>query len=235
MRRLSGPASLLSAVMCVLVPYRAMADGSARATPAPRVWVHVDGPAAAELQQASGDGHWTTVCTGPCEAPLPLGAEYRVDGQGIQTSNSFRLTGTAEQHVRLTVKPGSSTFHAVGLALVPIGLVTVLLGLLADFRAGFDSGFGGSEGPADPHPDMTPGNVTMGVGAAVAVLGMVVMAVNTTRAVFPDAPSPDPSSSEPAQAMEGDPTRIVPTWRAAERAPIAPPPMLGVPLWTGRF
>ena len=55
----------------------------ARTEPGDGVCVHVEGADDAEVQRKSGpDGEWTTVCSGRCDAVLPVGPDYRIAGGG---------------------------------------------------------------------------------------------------------------------------------------------------------
>lgn len=137
--------------------------------------VHIDGAPDAILQQdASGSGQWTTVCAGACDAHLPIGPMYRVDGNGMRRSSQFQLRPSPGNRITLDVSPASSTRFAVGVALVPIGALTMGAGALVVFAAG-NGATRGSEALGEPGPaDYTLGHVLMIVGAVTILAGLIL-------------------------------------------------------------
>lgn len=70
-----------------------------------------------EMQQ---NGQWVTVCHAPCNRPLPLDANYRINGSGLRTSTPFRLQRGA---TNLMVEASSSTLHGFSIAITVVGVV----------------------------------------------------------------------------------------------------------------
>jgi hypothetical protein len=69
--------------------------------------------------------HWDRVCAAPCDAAAPLGAQYRIGGEGVTTSGPFALHGPS---MELRVDGGSSTARRVGSYFAIIGFVAAAAG-----------------------------------------------------------------------------------------------------------
>jgi hypothetical protein len=197
------------------------------------VWAHVAETDAAQLQEYQRDrGAWTTLCTGSCDAGLDAGAYYRVTGSGIRESASFRLSGASGSHITLEVKAGSKVRAAVGIALVPTGILAMASGVALVLIGGMDEG-GGSDPLGEPPAYNTlavPGWTTFGLGAAALIGGIVLIATNASTSVIQQSASPQTGLLLPVVGW-----RLVPTWREAMPEEKALPPVVGMPLWTGRF
>ena len=193
----------------------------------PRVLVHVEGaPDAVVQQDAKGDGQWTTVCTGSCDALVPLGPATRIDGDGLRTSSTFHLDAPAGGRVTLNVAPGSSGRFATGLFLVPIGVLAILGGSYLTLAA-LASG-GGSEAIQPPPPSPVPGEIVIGLGAAVVIGGVVLLVHDATTSVRQASAAP----AAPPPAASGPPA---PAWRERTPEERALPVAAVAPLWVGRF
>jgi hypothetical protein len=100
---------------------------------APTVVVHVDAPRPVTLETLDRNGEWARVCTSPCDQALAADGTFRVRGDGIRDSRSFRLDPVAR--TTLTIEPTSSGARAGAvvvtvlgaIALVPIAAVTSLI------------------------------------------------------------------------------------------------------------
>lgn len=79
-----------------------------------------DGPVNIEAR-SHRDASWTVVCTGLCDQPLPLDAEYRVNAQGVASSEPFRLE--PKDDVTLAVRTHHNGRFAAGIVLVSLGSV----------------------------------------------------------------------------------------------------------------
>lgn len=90
-----------------------------------------------EMQQS---GQWITVCHAPCNRPLPLDANYRINGSGIRTSAPFRLQRGA---TNLLVDASSSTLHGFSIAITVVGVVGAVpaLGVTSILVVGMFFGF----------------------------------------------------------------------------------------------
>jgi hypothetical protein len=223
------PICVLGLLVTVSVPSSAWAQEQGET--AHGVWVHIDGPRDAELQEDSdGDGTWTTVCSGPCDRLLPAGKEYRIDGESMRSSTPFGLAGQPSEHLTLKVDAASSGLFTGGVVLVPVGLLTALVGGL-DIFVGQLNASGGSEVYKRPNQNLTAGAVTIGVGAALVGLGIAIVTSATTRV------SQYRGATEVGRASPDETWRFLPSWRSTEmREPaLAPMPIVSTSLWTGRF
>jgi hypothetical protein len=203
------------------------------------VLVHVDGAPDAILQEdSSGDGHWTTVCAGACDALLPIGPTYRIDGDGMRRSGSFQLQPPSGNRVTLDVAPGSSARFAWGIALLPIGAATIAGGFFAWFAAALGSA-GGSEAVGEPGPpNYTPGTVLIVVGA-VAMVGGVILLIHDwgtdVRQTNVEPPKPLPPLPDPPSPDRPPPDLFTGGWRERSPEERALPAAMVAPLWGGRF
>lgn len=104
------PASFVSTV--------ALADDSGEHTTNVRI-ASDDGPVSVEAR--TPDSAWTVVCSGLCDQPLPLDAEYRVNAQGVAKSAPFHLL--PGEDVTLTVHAHRNGRFVAGVVLVALGSV----------------------------------------------------------------------------------------------------------------
>src|SRR5207249_5202899 len=72
---------------------------------------------------------WTFACGAPCDADLPLSAEYRIGGSGIRSSRAFSLAARPGEHVTLDVTTSSTGGFAGGIVLTSLGGLTMIVGL----------------------------------------------------------------------------------------------------------
>ena len=204
-----------------------------------RVLVHVDGAPDAILQEdSSGDGHWTTVCAGACDALLPIGPRYRVDGDGMRRSGWFQLQPPSGNRVTLDVAPGSSARFAWGIALLPIGAATIAGGFWAVIAAGLGAA-GGSEAVGEPGPpNYTPGTVLIVVGA-VAMVGGVILLLHDwetdVRQRNVEPPKTLPPSTDLPTEQRSWPASFPGGWRERSPEERALPTATLAPLWVLRF
>ncbi len=112
----------------------ALADDSARApgappaataaTPPPTVVVHLDSPQPVNLEASYQDGAWRTVCTSPCDAAVQADGVFRISGESLRTSKSFRIEAGGK--ATLTVDPVSSSGHTLSVVLIVVGSLALL-------------------------------------------------------------------------------------------------------------
>lgn len=197
------------------------------ASPSAMVWVHLDGPEDARLEQYKGD--WVTACSAPCDVQLPVSSDYRIEGGGIRPSTVFQLTGNQGDHVTVTVNAGSTGWFVAGIVLTPIGGLVALVGGLV--------GLAGSIAASSPTADLSnarsvaaSGWTAFAIGAA-ALIGGVLLIVNNAKTTATQSLSAPPQTG----LLHTDAWKRVPTWREASPEEKALPPVVGVPLWTGRF
>src|SRR5271163_4612569 len=75
-------------------------------SPPALVRVHVDSPGDFELRRDTPTG-WRTVCSGMCDALLPLDGSYRAFGSTIFPSSAFTLRAPAGETETLRIHGGS--------------------------------------------------------------------------------------------------------------------------------
>ena len=212
-------------------------SGSAPAAPVPPsavVPVHAEGPDGAELQQdATGHSDWKTVCSLPCDKQLPTGNHYRIMGEGIRASGEFTLHADSGQRDNLTVVGGSKGLFTLGVvgivvgsALLPIGLLTALVGYSE--KALYDPSIGNTN---DGSGTITVGWTLALIGLAGGIAGLVLTINNSKTTVSQDA-GPAGSSTGLIDPNAFKPT---PTWRESGLVDRSAPPVLGVPLLSGSF
>jgi hypothetical protein len=193
------------------------------------VWVHMEGPDEARLQEdTTGDGNWQTVCAPPCDAQLPVAPDYRIEGGGLKTSSVFKIAGAPGEHVTITVNGGSKAWFVLGIVITPIGGLLALIGSVI--------GLAGSVAASEPGAGQQAANnvaatgwVTFAVGGA-ALVGGILLIINNAK-----TSTTQESSGGQAGAIQTDAWRHAPAWREASPELKAMPPVVGVPLWTGRF
>jgi hypothetical protein len=198
-----------------------------------KVVVHIDGPEGVELQaDTTGNGDWKTVCLAPCDRPLSLDPSYRIDGDHIRSSDVFRLSRDPDHAVALTVHSASHDAFVGGIALVPVGLLTTVIGVLVGFGDYLTHTTWCPEAPESGCRSLAsgwPGWVTAGIGVAGVVSGLVLVANNTSSTVTQGGSATATATALPAVSIP------MPTWREPTPEAKAAPPLSAVPVWTARF
>jgi hypothetical protein len=202
--------------------------------PAPRtsgemVWVHIEGSDEARLEQdATGRGGWQQVCSAPCDMQLPNDKDYRITGGGMKSSRVFHLAGHTGDHETVTVSPGSKGWLVVGIVLLPIAGLTMFVGLIAGLVGSFAEAAGDRNGAG-----LASGGWTaFGVGTAALIGGIVLIVSNAKTGI-----SQDVQAAQTGLLLRSDAWKNVPrpTWKEASPLDKALPPVVGMPLLTGRF
>lgn len=143
--------------------------------------VHVNGvPADAVLQMLEANGTenaWTTVCTGPCDRPLPSEGLYRIDAPGMRRSSPFRVEGPS---TTLEVKPASAAAHTGGLVMLIAGGVVFVNGISFLIVGTLDKDV---ITPDTYNTFMIVGGVLTGIGAASAIVGGILLGGNARTKV----------------------------------------------------
>jgi hypothetical protein len=209
----------------------AEATPAATSTRPSTVWVHIEGAREAELQQdSSGDGHWQSVCAAPCDRELSADALYRIGGPGMRPSAPLRLSGVPSQHETITVAPASSGAFSWGIFVTFLGSIVVVGGVGAGVLfSTFQSCGSDPTGGNCTSGDGTPFFVVGAMGAAAVIGGILLMTGNASTTVSQGSQAPQ-NGAGPSDAW-----KPVATWRAASPEQRAFAPIVGVPLWNGRF
>jgi hypothetical protein len=156
----------------------------------PKARVHITTKKNAILyRRPAGSTGWSKACTSPCDRDLPIGDTYRITGNGLPQSKEFHLETGPAGFVDLVVDPPSTGGMVIGGILAGTGGFTAWIGSLIalvgasnagrDCSAYSDGYYYDSRSSCERERDDGPGVrdaglVTMGVGAAVGVLGLVV-------------------------------------------------------------
>jgi hypothetical protein len=191
------------------------------------VWVHLDGPDDARLEQFKGD--WVTACSAPCDIQLPVSSDYRVEGGGIRPSTVFQLTGNQGDHVTVTVNAGSTGWFVLGIVITPIGGLVALVGALVGLAGSVAASSPSNLDPNGARSVAAGGWTAFAIGGA-ALIGGILLIVNNAKTTTTQA-----VSAPQTGLLHTDAWKRVPTWREASPEEKALPPVVGVPLWTGRF
>jgi hypothetical protein len=209
-------------------------------TPAPApsgltsgIRVHIDSPSDVELQYREGvrgsgnKAPWETVCTSPCDRQMSTQGQYRIVGDGARPSREFMLP-SAGGTVTLSVSPASTGWFVGGIILMSVGGVTMLVGLFIGLVASLVSTVDSSGTSQDW---ATGGWTACGIGAAGLILGMFATFGNVHSGVTV-------GNGESSGEAQGSPWAHVATWRGpsfSQQQRLAPPPVVGVPLYSTSF
>jgi hypothetical protein len=206
----------------------------------PRARVHITSPKQVILyRKAAGTSSFQQVCTSPCDLELPIGDTYRLAGNGLSQNKELHLAAGPGGFVDIVVDPPSTGGMILGGFVAGGGATAAYVGMLMAFigqaeadRSCYAHSLSyGSESCEERQSDgetlRNAGLITMVVGAAVTVLGVVV---------FINSASTDIGQRTGAQP--NDAFLRKPTWRtvatSAESATGAPAAAFPV-LFTHRF
>ncbi len=190
-----------------------------QAVQAGQVVVRIAAPQDVTLELKSRDTRaWQPVCNAPCNVPVPLDADYRVVGEGMRSTSTFKLVDVPGRPVDVEVEPASKASFGGGIALlsvggaaVVIGLTVALVGAVANDTDGLGCGIDNPDPSSCPSNSgnglVTGGLVTAAVGAAALVGGIVLTVSNahssTRQAVASWLP---PLPGRPQVAWTASPT-----------------------------
>jgi hypothetical protein len=207
------------------------------------VWVHIDGGGNLRFEQdTTGRDDWSTVCTAPCDQKLPTAYRYRVTGNGIKESGPLRLSEVENIEFSLRAPPpgsetirvhdASKTWFVIGVIAVPVGAVAAYFGL--EFAAGgvIASGLASTDGGTSrPTNTLEASGWTMfGLGAVVAVGGLILTIANWETSVDQQLYSPTPGLLQSNTWM-----RMSPLWKEVPLEGKAMPPAMIAPVLSASF
>jgi hypothetical protein len=211
-------APALAAVSLLLMPAVARADDGA--TP---VKVHIDrvdkklvleGRPPRGSPRASALEPWSLRCPAPCDAEVMRDYEYRITGDGVRTSATFKLEGGPAGKTTLAVSPASKGAFTTGVAMASAAPVA-FLGGAALLIHGFLQSWPDGNTPGSTALMETGGVIALSAAGGF-VTGLFMLAFNASTSVAQDAPVPPPRRTEPSQP--------VPTWpRESSAGPYLPP------------
>jgi hypothetical protein len=146
-----------------------------------------------QARPRGGDGDWDTVCEAPCAAVVPIGLQYRIDGDSWASSAPFRVRRGPH---RIDATPGYSKLRVGGIVLVPIGGVVLTFGALL-IACNTPNGCIDGDGPPN-HTGRDRSQDVEGIewiagGVALVAIGIALIAANETK-VEVDGGSPASAS-----------------------------------------
>ncbi len=186
---------------------------------AAEVWVHLEAPEGVVLQQdRTSRDDWQTVCSAPCDRMLPMAFYYRAAGGGIKASDDFALKGSPGARETMVVDGASRTASVLGALVLAAGGIADLFGLALTVASTVD-GEGWSVA--------APGLAALGLGT-VAIVGGYVLAHKATRV-------DQKLGASPTGKLLSGPGSHGPIWNTAVTEPKNLPPIVGIPIFGGRF
>jgi hypothetical protein len=206
-------------------------------------WVVTGGMGSAEVRSFA-DARWTPACAAPCDKSLPIDNDYRITGPGIRTSKTFRLSVRAGEKVSIAVNAGSKGGFIGGIVLLGIGGAGVIIGLTVAL-------VGAAESATESYNPVT-GNFTQNnngsgtetagwiialVGAAAAVVGVVLMVNNGKTKETQEQIAKGPASPAWDHGPGGreDAFLRLPTWHAKDAVESAIPRVTSLPVVSLHF
>jgi hypothetical protein len=238
---------------------RAPSSDASPATPAPapallavpsparrasKAVVHIDADSGVRLEARTVSGNWTSVCTAPCDEPVPLRWRYRIVGEHTSASSPFRLEGSPGDRLGLELAGGSKAMYAGGIALDAVGGVALIVGIAAIIveATGFNGPCVEYDSLMMTCDEYAPGHssgvgVAAGVGVSIAGLAMFVggtmmiakgMRTQVTQTVG-SASSPPPSAPRASHWLRA------PEWSDLAQLPHVPSNATTFPLFSRSF
>jgi hypothetical protein len=148
----------------------------ATATEAGDVVVHMSSDSdAVRLVRIGADGA-ETVCTAPCDKPLPASGTYRIVGDGMPSTSLFTIQ-PANGHLTLDIQAGSSVQRLVGIGSVFAGATALI------FSAVYTEGLLLEDAAAETRRDHYKDPLlwgSFGGGLVLAIAGGILMATAST-------------------------------------------------------
>jgi hypothetical protein len=214
-----------------------------------KAWVHIESShdLVLEGRSPSSAHSWAPVCTSPCDSEVPLDYSYRIAGEGIRASHDFTIEASPGQRVVLNVKTASKGGFVGGIVLVSISPVVILIGLvvvavgaaqndLSTTCSGTGVGFNCNANANAGSGTETAGWVTTLIGVAGAVIGGVLIGINSrtsiSEEVIPPVAPPVGSLDHPRRE---DAWLRAPIWHEPSSVERSIPPAQVAPLFTHSF
>lgn len=215
---------------------RALADGvrsSAAPTPAPtpaEVTVVLEGADHARLEQMTADGRWQTMCYAPCGSRLATAGEVRIAGEGLKSSQPFRLSARNRDRVVLQVSAATSEGTAAGVVLVSVGPALMAAGVMLAVLSLSTTLGDAPAGDARYDGARTEGRI----GGALLVVGLVATAIGVPVGILTLV-----ANSRTRVRDEGErpalPARVPDVDRAGRERHVDGPRATSVPLFVAAF
>ncbi|HEY8091797.1 MAG TPA: hypothetical protein VIF09_28240, partial [Polyangiaceae bacterium] len=116
------------------------------------------------------------------------------------------------------------------IVIIPVGGVFMLVGLLIGLVGAVAANTSSGGDQQNANSVATTGWVTFALGTA-AMVGGVLLVINNGHSSVTQNVGSVPS----ALLLQGDAWKRAPTWKDATPEERALPPVVGFPVWTGRF
>lgn len=213
-----------------LPPTVAATAGGAPITPG-AVRLHVStekNRGVARLYVHQPDGKYTLVCSTPCTADVPVNSEMRVTlNNNDEEPHTFTVPGDMGPELDIEVKPASVGPLIGGIIAMAAGGAFALSGLFLVAIASTDSGSSSkstsslTESVKDTY--RVTGYICIGIGAAAAIVGLVVLTSRSKEPRLNAGPRSAPFVQGRADMLLGDLATATP--REATRLPPAIMPL----------
>jgi hypothetical protein len=188
------------------------------------VFVHVqtDRPVVLEALMPE-ETRWVRLCVAPCDIEVPLDAEYRVTGPGMQPSRPVDLEAAPRDRAVLDISVRTNDQHRTGDRLYVASWVMAGVGLA----------LGAGALAVDPSSEAQPVLMWSGIGAEAA---MVAMAITSHVLSQPTGISQSVSPADPRGAAPGGGSWArLPTWHDSAALGVLAPRATVVPLLSTSF
>ena len=205
------------------------------------VWVHIDGADNVDLESVITDAApagkrvtngWATICSAPCDQEVPLAGSYRLAGDGVRPSRTFKLAGKPGDKVYIQADPASRGGFVGGIVLISVGVPVLVIGTFVELVVGLVNVASKADGEyTDTSGAQVVGLSMMGLGVAGIITGIVLVAGNGSTKL--DQTIAGPAASKNAAELGSDVFKKVPIYHQSEGPAI--PPAHTVPLFTGTF
>ena len=115
---------------------------------------------------------------------VPLGATYRITGDGIRASDDFELQGTCGDPINLEVHARARGTFIGGIVMMSVGGATISSAFLYLLLAGFGDDPNARDRGGREQPDALAFGIAIGVGAGLIAAGLPVTLTNRRSLVM---------------------------------------------------
>ncbi len=192
--------------------------------------VHIETDKPLQVETHIIGREWRFACDAPCDIALDLDKAYRIIGDGVRPSPTFRIAAAPGGRVVLDVATASKSGLVGGIVMASVGAPLMLIGGVIVAVGGLSSASGLSTGDGEKKS----GWIVFGIGAGGLVGGVILILTNARTNVVQ---SNGNTLVRPDERAEGYVRR--PAWNDArlDTRPLDPRAVqtVLVPLYSGRF
>jgi hypothetical protein len=128
----------------------------------------------AHVQVLNQFREWNTVCEVPCDRPLDARFEYRIAGQGLRSTEKFRVPPQGQLSLSADMKPVRNL--VLGATLTGVGGLLLLTGGLELILGALERSIASTEpDPSVAQAERDKASVYTVVGAVFAIVGGLVL------------------------------------------------------------